>query len=250
MTDDLRRAFALIAAGDMGGTRTAASTFGVAVYDEQLPLRYDSNYLLVDALPESVTADDVATEAKSLGRPAIMVRDQRTGRRLLPRFEQLGWRVHRGLVMAHRRAAERAAPSVSVDEVDDAALRVARRERLSGEPWATPDVIEQLLEAKKTVAGAVRARFFAVRVGNVVVSYGDLYLGEGVAQIEDVATLDGYRRRGYATAVVLRALEEAAATRCDLTFLVTDEDDWPKEWYGRLGFETLGKYVKFVDTSP
>jgi ribosomal protein S18 acetylase RimI-like enzyme len=249
VTDDLRRAFALIAAGDMGGARRAAATFGVAVYDEQLPLRFDSNYLLVDALPESVSADDVATEARLLSRLAIMVRDESTGQRLLPRFEQLGWRVHRGLVMAHRRAPERTVHNVPVDEVDDAALRIARRERLDGEPWATPDVIGQLLQAKEAVARAVRARFFAVRVGSAVVSYGDLYLDGGVAQIEDVATLDGYRGRGYATAVVLRALEEAGAAGCDLTFLVTDEDDWPKEWYARLGFETLGKYRKFVDTS-
>jgi ribosomal protein S18 acetylase RimI-like enzyme len=224
------------------------SPFGVAVYNDQLPLRFDSNYLLVDILPESVTAFEVAAEARRLGRNAVMVRDKPTGQRLLPGFEQLGWRAHHGLVMAHRRAAKRTAGTVPVYEVEDAALRGARRELLSGEPWATPDVVEQLLQAKKAVASAVTARFFAVRVDNAVVSYGDLYVGDRVGQIEDVATLDRFRGRGYASAVVLRALEEAAAAGCDLTFLVTDEDDWPREWYGRLGFETLGKYLKFLDT--
>jgi len=79
VNDDLRRAYALVAAGDMGGSRTQTSRFGVAVFDERLPRRYDSNYLLVDELPEAVPADDLAGEASRLDRPAVMVRDQRTG---------------------------------------------------------------------------------------------------------------------------------------------------------------------------
>ncbi|HEV8622203.1 MAG TPA: GNAT family N-acetyltransferase [Actinomycetota bacterium] len=85
-------------------------------------------------------------------------------------------------------------------------------------------------------------------MGNDVVSYGNLYTDQGVAQIEDVGT-EGYRGRGYAGAIVIRAMKEAQAAGCDLTFLVTHEDDRPKEWYGRLGFEQLGWYVKFMDTS-
>jgi len=95
--EDLRRAFALIATGDMGGARTEASRFGLAVFDERLPLRYDSNYLLVDELPETVSADDLVQEARRLDRPAVMVRDGRTGERLAPRFEASGWTIHRGL---------------------------------------------------------------------------------------------------------------------------------------------------------
>jgi ribosomal protein S18 acetylase RimI-like enzyme len=248
VSEDLRRAFDFIARGDMGGTRTESSSFGVAVYDDELPLRDDSNYLLVDELSATASSDELAREARLLRRRAIMVRDEGTSHRLTPRFEHLGWRVHRGLVMAHRRSAERAADTSSVEEVDEAALRPARRERLAGEPWATPDLVEQLLRAKIAISRAVRARFFAVRVGNEVVSYGDLYTGQGVAQIEDVATLERYQRRGHASAVVLRALEEAQAADCDLTFLVTDEYDWPKDWYRELGFDQLGRYVKFMDT--
>jgi hypothetical protein len=44
--EDLRRAFALAAKVDMGGARTEVSPFGLAVFDEPLPPRYDSNYLL------------------------------------------------------------------------------------------------------------------------------------------------------------------------------------------------------------
>jgi ribosomal protein S18 acetylase RimI-like enzyme len=242
--EDLRRAFALIAAGDMGGARTEASRFGLAVFDERVPLRYDSNYLLVDELPEAVAAGDLAEEAGRLDRRAVMIRDRRTGERLAPGFEALGWTVHRGLVMAHRRQAERTADTGLVQEVDEAALRPARRRLLAGEPWATPAVVEQLLDAKLTVARALTARFFAVLTGGEVAAYVDLYHDGRTAQIEDLATLEEHRGRGYASALVLHALQEARRAGCDLVFLVADVDDWPKLLYGRLGFDELGRYVK------
>jgi ribosomal protein S18 acetylase RimI-like enzyme len=242
--EDLRRAFALIAAGDMGGTRTEPSRFGVAVFDERVPLRYDSNHLLVDGLPEVVSAGDLAEEAGRLDRRAVMIRDRRTGERLAPGFEALGWTVHRGLVMAHRRPPERTVDTGLVEEMDEAALRPARRRLLAGEPWATPAVVEQLLDAKLSVARALTARFFAVLAGGEVAAYVDLYHDGRTAQIEDLATLEEHRGRGYASALVLRALQEARRAGCDLVFLVADADDWPKLLYGRLGFDELGRYVK------
>ena len=244
MREDLRRAFALIAAGDMGGARSEPARFGLAVFDERVPLRYDSNYLLVDELPEAVTAGDLVEEAGRLERRAVMIRDRRTGERLAPGFEALGWTIHRGLVMAHRRPPERTADTGLVQEVDEAALRPARRRLLAGEPWATPAVVEQLLDAKLTLARALTARFFAVLAGGEVAAYVDLYHDGRTAQIEDLATLEEHRGRGYASALVLHALQEARRAGCDLVFLVADADDWPKLLYGRLGFDELGRYVK------
>jgi spore maturation protein CgeE len=85
-----------------------------------------------------------------------------------------------------------------------------------------------------------------VVVDGQVVAYADLYDDGRTAQIEDVATLDQHRGRGYASALVLRALDEARQSGCDLVFLVSDEDDWPKALYRRLGFDDLGRYVKFI----
>jgi GNAT superfamily N-acetyltransferase len=243
---ELRRALELIATGDMGGERTEPSRFGVAVFDARVPLRYDSNYLLVEELPASVSAEELAGEAGRFDRPMIMVRHQPTGARLAPGFAALGWQLHRGLLMAHRRPPHRTAPTELVREVDEAALRPARRGQLTGYPWATPAVVDQLLDAKLLIARAVRARFFAVVVGGQVVTYTDLYDDGRTAQIEDVATLAEHRGHGYASAVVLRALQEARQSGCDLVFLAADEDDWPKVLYRRLGFDDLGRYVKFI----
>jgi len=43
VNEDLRRAFAFVANGDMGGARSEVLRFGLAVFDEELPLRYELN---------------------------------------------------------------------------------------------------------------------------------------------------------------------------------------------------------------
>lgn len=243
MSADLRRAFDFLAAGDLRGARREPFRFGVAVFDDALPLRHDSNYLLVEA--DDVDADELADDAQRLDRPAILFPDATIGERLASDFARRGWFVHRGLVMVRRREAERAINTSIVAEVDEAALRAPRRAQLTDEPWATPDLVEQRLDAKFAVALTLEVRFFAVTVDGEAVSWADLYLDRETAQVEDVATLPEYRGRGYASAVVARAVEVAERTGCDFVFLVTDADDWPQALYRRLGFDDVGRYVKF-----
>jgi hypothetical protein len=46
----------------------------------------------------------------------------------------------------------------------------------------------------------------------------------------------------------MRAVEEALAAGHELVFLVADDDDWPKDLYARLGFETIGRTWSFLRT--
>jgi predicted GNAT family acetyltransferase len=87
-----------------------------------------------------------------------------------------------------------------------------------------------------------------VRANGEIASAADLYSDGRTAQVEDVATAAEFRGRGYATAVVLRAVEEALATGHDFVFLVADAEDWPKELYVRLGFAPLGHTWTFLKT--
>jgi ribosomal protein S18 acetylase RimI-like enzyme len=238
---ELERAFEFIARGDMAGARREPSQLGVAVFDDALPLRHDSNYLFVDV--DDVAPEELEREANRFGRRSIVLKNVELGERLASTFAE-GWVVHRGLLMVHRRKPERAIDTGSVEEVDEAALRPARRAQLTGRPWATPEWMEQYLDAKLAIARTVDTRFFALRDGDRIASYTDLYLDGRTAQIEDVATLEEYRRRGYASAVVVRAIEEAHRAGCDFVFLATDADDRPQHLYRRLGFDDLGGYVK------
>ena len=59
-------------------------------------------------------------------------------------------------------------------------------------------------------------------------------------------TLPDYRRRGLARSLVLHAVAESHAAGNDLTFLVADANDWPQRLYEKLGFETVGRYARFL----
>jgi ribosomal protein S18 acetylase RimI-like enzyme len=105
---------------------------------------------------------------------------------------------------------------------------------------------QQILDAKRRIP--IDARFFAVSTDGAIASYGDLYIDGDIAQVEDVATMPEQRGRGYASAVVLRAVEEARAAGAELIFLVADAEDWPKDLYRRLGFDEIGENAKLIRT--
>jgi ribosomal protein S18 acetylase RimI-like enzyme len=242
MRDELARAYAFMARGDMGGTRVEESPYGTAVYTDELPRRLDGNYFRVerDAKPEELVA-----EAKRLERRVIFVPDPRLGGKLTPWFAEQRWRIDRHLVMAQLREPEKTAGLSLVREVREEALRPPRRRLLAEHPWAEPDVVEQLFQARALIGQRVRVRCFGVPVDGEIVSYADLYTDGADAQIEDVGTLPEHRGQGYATAVVLAAAAAARSDGANFVFLVADAEDWPKELYRRLGFDELGNYTKF-----
>jgi ribosomal protein S18 acetylase RimI-like enzyme len=242
MRDELARAYKFLARGDMGGTRMTPSPYGRAVYTDELPLRQDGNYFWVERNAE---ADELVAEARRLERGMLFVPDPALGDALAPWFAEQGWRIDRHLVMAQLRDPERTADLSLVREVDERALRPARRRLIETQPWGTPERIEQLFQAKALIGERVTARFFGVPVEGEIVSYTDLYLAGREAQIEDVGTLPEHRGRGYASAVTLAAIAAARQAGANFVFLVADAEDWPKELYRRLGFDELGHYTKF-----
>ena len=150
MDDDVRRIFAFAASGDMGGQRTVSSRYGTAVYSDRVPKRLDSNHLRVEE-PVADT-DDLVEELRRLDRRMAFFPNGSAGDRVATAFVRRGWRVDRHVVMAQRRAPERPAATALVREVDERSLRPARQRLLEHEPWAEPEVVEQLLLAKELLA--------------------------------------------------------------------------------------------------
>jgi ribosomal protein S18 acetylase RimI-like enzyme len=226
--------------------------FGRAFFTDSLPLVWDLNVLRVEE-PADATAETLATEAERLHGEAghahrrIALSDDRAGERLSEPFRALGWRVDRFLLMGWRGDGGREATSVAVEEVDPHELRALREAIVSAEPWGkSPEVMRMVVEAAARTARAAGGRHFAVRADGEVASAADLYSDGRTAQVEDVATMPAHRGRGYASAVVLRAVEEALSSGHDFVFLVADAEDWPKELYARLGFEPLGHEWAFL----
>jgi ribosomal protein S18 acetylase RimI-like enzyme len=254
MGDALERVLRFEREIEMAGSQAVESPFGVGVLEPALPLRHDSNFLLVDRLPLGAGAQEIADEAErilggaGLRHRAVHVFDDAIGERLEPQFRDLGWHVRRHIWMAQLREPERTADLSRVEEVGERELRPARTAEILRYPWGTEEVAQQLLDAKLLIARRAETRFFGVRVDGQIVSWTDLYLAQGVGQVEDVATKEEHRGKGYASAVVLYAAANARAAGADLVFLVADEQDWPKELYRRLGFDTIGRLAKFFLT--
>lgn len=236
-------------------TRAEPFAYGTAYLDERFPLRYDSNLLWAEGPLEGARPADLAAECdRVLGglgfeHRNLVVEDPGAGDRLAPGMRRLGYAWDRLLTMVHRRRPDRpaAAPVVELDA--DAFVPVVA-EMLRPEPFATSEeVVRQLAEHRRVLAEA-GARFFVALAGDVPASRCELYLGPGIAQIEDVATVPEHRNRGLARAVVLRAVDAARAAGADLVFLHADEEDWPKAWYRRLGFDPLERRSAFDRHPP
>jgi ribosomal protein S18 acetylase RimI-like enzyme len=249
VSDELARVHRFEREIELAGTETVESPLGFAVLTPELPLRHDSNFLLLE---RAVDADEAIAEADRIlggaGRNyrVIVTFEDELGGRLRHGFEARRWRIQRHVFMVQRRTPEKDADLSLVQEVDEAALRPGRTREILGYDWGSPELAEQLLDAKILLSERAQTRFFAVEIDNEIVAWTDLYVAQGVAQIEDVATVEQHRGRGYATAVVLRAVEEGREAGADLVFLVADGDNWPKLLYGRLGFDEIGHVYKFA----
>ncbi|HZP90570.1 MAG TPA: GNAT family N-acetyltransferase [Actinomycetota bacterium] len=231
-------------------TRVEPFAWGTAFLDARHPIRYDSNFLWTGPSLDGCDAETLAMEADRIlggagfGHREILI--ERGGERLAAGLGALGYERDECEVMVLRREPDRPRSLSGVVEVDADELIPAAREVYLRMPGTDPpDVAGALAEHKRTLA-EVGSRFFAIRVGDRIASMCDLYVQDRVAQIEDVQTLEEYRGRGMASAIVLRAAAEARASGCDLVFLVADARDWPRLLYARLGFEPIDGFDVFV----
>lgn len=231
--------------------RGGEGRFGTALIRPELPNVWSLNYLFAERELEAATAPALAAEADDLLGSAklrhrkIEVLDGEAGRRLAPGFRQLGWHVEHDLVMPHRHPPDREVDASGVEEVDADTLATTWAEGMRRDFAGKEDVVEQLVQYKRVLAGD-GARFFAARADGTIAAYCDLYSDGHTAQIEAVMTLERFRNRGLARAVVTGALETARAEGHDLVFLLADDADWPKRLYEKLGFEIEAGVYEFT----
>jgi ribosomal protein S18 acetylase RimI-like enzyme len=231
---------------DRTSTSTTPWRLGTALYHEGFPTYYAHNFLRVERPLGTATAPDLAAEADRLlvgyEHRRIAVGDDEDGHRLAPGFTELGWQAERHVVQLRTREPDRPPPAgareVKIDE-----LMPFRREtwrRTQGEATVP------LAEFGHELVTRIGARFFAASVDGAIASACDLYLHDGVAQVEMVDTLEEHRGQGLARAVVVAAAEAARTSGSELVFIVADDDDWPKELYRRLGFDDVAHGWEFL----
>lgn len=234
-------------------TRVEPWRFGSAVWTDDFPRRYDSNFLRVEKPIGTTTSGELAAEADRLqahlSHREVIVEDVDAGARLAAGFRELGYVAERLAYMALRTDPPDAS-ALPVREVSPQMLRptlIATNLAMDG---MAPADAEMLADFRPVSAERAGARYFAVELEGVLASYCELYLYEGAAQVEDVNTLEAFRNRGGGRAVVLAAIAAARAAGADLVWLLADADDWPQHLYAKLGFERVGGAWQFTKMAP
>lgn len=226
---------------------------GVAILTPSLPLVHDLNFLRVHEPAAPVTGPAlVAAAERLLGGAGLRFRCASLagagGPAAAEALAAAGWEPAELVTMALRRAPDRPAPdrpraeTVALEDLRELSAALLRElEPPNGE------LVEQIGAAERRLLDATDAQFLGVRgPGGRVVAACHLYSDGRIAQIEDVATLPAHRRQGAARAVVSAAIAAARSAGHELIFIVAAAGDWPREFYGRMGFDPIGTRTKWT----
>lgn len=207
----------------------------------------------LDDIPEDATASDIVREANRLMGARRLVHRQVTtysqdlGERLTSGFIKADWKAERHVVMALMSESDRMVDADEVREVEEAEVWPSREKFLRSYEWCRDDeTASQMHGAYRVWMRAGDGRDLAIFRDGTAASFAMVWNDGRVAQIEDVATLEGYRRQGLSRRVMTRAVELVRSEGYETTFLIADEEDWPKDFYESLGFVTVGHHFTFV----
>jgi ribosomal protein S18 acetylase RimI-like enzyme len=232
-------------------TRTASWRWGTALFNDDVPQRYFSNFVRVEASLAGVEVAELAeeTDRALAGFPhrLIYVEDEADGARVAMGLGERGYAGDHSSFLALRREPDRtgdpdAAEELSFEDVRPFEIEVYRTTLTD----ASEEVVARFADHRAVVQRATGGRFFGQRIDGALAGVCELYVVDGIAEVEHVDTLEAYRGRGVARNMVLRAVAEAKAAGADLIVIEADLNDWPIELYRRLGFDEIGRSWAFV----
>lgn len=214
-----------------------------------LPLVWVANQVRVSRPIEYGEALALAEEhQRELPYRQLAVDDEASGGRLERAFHADGWEVGREVIMALTRPPDREVDTGAViDAPEDDALALVRR-WLAEDPDLdeTDESLDQLREFNRLSWRAREARRLGMLDGDGSLAAVTMLYSDGdVAQVEDVYTVPEARGRGFARALVTHAVSLAREAGHELVFIVADDENWPKQLYGKIGFEAVGMAWQF-----
>ncbi len=225
---------------------------GLAYLDRDFPRRFTANFLWVDhagtaPVEHWLREADRILGGNGLKHRTVVFREEGVAERMAFGFAEDGYVLDRGVLMVQRDEPERAHDLTPVEEVAFEEVRALMEETARREPWATDDeTVRMLTDYRGKLARTIGARFFMARVDGRPAGCCELYVDGDEAQVESVDTLEEFRGRGLASAFVLRAAAEGRAAGAEWVHLWADADDWPQQWYARLGFYEVARSVDFM----
>jgi ribosomal protein S18 acetylase RimI-like enzyme len=227
---------------EAGALRRREFPGGVAYFNDELPLVWDVNFIRVDG----PAVDLVATVEELQGDQGhfkVLIEDSDLVAAHGPELIGRGL-ARRGLVALAREPGGQLDPDVRelpYEQVKPFRFEV-HMEQLSP-PRA--EVAEQVGRVHDRTQPLTGERWLVIHVDGQPAGHLIVYSKEGLAQIEDVGVLERFRGRGLARRLIEHALEVVAADH-DTVFITAESDDWPHEFYRRLGFEHVENRADFL----
>ena len=220
----------------------------LSVHTPSLPDVYELNLVLAPRGADPATVDRVRDQCEQVqGAAGLRHRKLRLrGEGMEGSSSLLGempdWTVDRELIMIRSWPPDRAVdPPVLLREVSADELAPSEDEFLRAEPHAgDAGVRRQLIgQHRRWERAAPSARRLAIVEAARPTAWCRVYDDGAVAEVDTVSVLPGERGRGLGRALMDAVLREVPAER--LLFLCADAEDWPRELYGRLGFDVVGE---------
>jgi uncharacterized protein (DUF952 family)/ribosomal protein S18 acetylase RimI-like enzyme len=219
---------------------------GVAVLDPHFAYSRDNNRLVLTEPVDAATIEGAAAEvAGNAGWPhqaATLLWPDAAG--TAAELSRRGWEAEELLLMARPAGGGAVSTGGRAEVVDQREVHPLwetswRRDLAHAEP-RLDQVVAQLVGREHLNDHVVAVRDVVVRENGRVVAAGQLRIDGATAALESLLTEPAARGHGHGDAVLARALDLAAEAGCDLVVLEAAADDWPKDWYARRGFETVG----------
>jgi GNAT superfamily N-acetyltransferase len=227
---------------DAGALRREEFPGGVAYFNEELPLVWDVNFVRVDRETVDLAAAVERLQA-GLGHRKVLIEDPLLVEAYAPDLIGRGF-GRRGLVALAREPGGRLDPDVR--EIPYEQVKPFRFE-IHMEQLVPPreEVADQVGRVHDRTHEVTGERWLVIHVDGRPAGHLIVYSRDGLAQIEDVGVLQRYRNQGLARRLIEHALELVAPDH-DTVFICAETDDWPQQFYKRLGFEHVEDRADFL----
>jgi ribosomal protein S18 acetylase RimI-like enzyme len=243
--------------------RVRETPWGAVVTDPRYPLVYEANHACVLTPAPELTVGDIRAELLPALEEAgaryehIEFMDADDDSQALRDLVASPGEHHPDVVMVHEgggRVRPKAVPDersgeIEVHEVVQPDEPFWERYRLIPNQYghALPDeVLGQMLARVKELFLPAGERFFVGSVGGAYAGVASVLTLEGVAYVDNVATLPEFRGRGVASATVGLAVRASLEAGARVVFLLAEEGGGPQRLYERLGFRVRRRCIGFT----
>ncbi|MGI9030433.1 MAG: GNAT family N-acetyltransferase [Ilumatobacteraceae bacterium] len=219
--------------------------WGFALLQANFPLSHWHNRIVVTSdvpAAEVLAAADAVLGGACLQHRYLTVVNDDLGQALSADFAAAGYR-HETIATMVYAGPKQVAVELDVRAVSFEELRPALvRDWQLMLPDVTDEQVSQLADRTTLYGRGAEVRLLTVWAGDEIAARAELYVDRvgRIAQFENLFTHPDFRCRGYGAALVRDALRRTGEAGVDLSFLTAAVDDWPYNWYRRVGYVDAG----------